>query len=694
MFQRRLMVFIALLVLVMLILLTRLVWLQYFQADVYLQKTQASFEKPPKWLETVRGNIYDCKGRTLATVQASYQVCLHYQLTALFDERFYEYQVTRTGRLKKHKGKNRDQLEDIVRQTTQQDLASAKSILDELAELCRISPQSLYESIAAINDRINDLQILRARKVYCRRHNIDYVSQPNMAAIREDFIRLVPDESERNYLIGREKVFEMTAAQPAISNISKDIALDVEERFSQKLLGGNVVVVVRPKKVRTYPYADVACHIIGHTGPAELSERSDSIPPTEEDLNAYFPFDRKGAQGAEYMFEPLLRGRRGWEYKDIYGRELAETIEPWLGTDVSLTLDIELQKTIQQLFEAKGYTGASVIIDVPTGQVRALVSVPTYDLNTYYHHDSYKQINDPDDPLKRRLNRALMVDYQPGSTVKPIMLLGALEGGFIQESDHILCDMGNKDWVGPPSDIENHGSFNAIDAIRESCNFYFVKVGERLGLEGMTAWLDRIGRNRRILAWPADYAGRSYRAFGETAGHVKPIGRTALSMADLRFVAFGRGSLDGSLLQIANTTATIARYGLHIDPTLVISPQTEQKQIPVASRHYARIVEKAMKAVVTDPRGSGYYAYQLPLWPEDQVKVYGKTGSTNYSLFTCYVRSMTDDTCLAVAVLVEVEEFGRLVAAPLSRDILKCCAQQGYLPETLGYLNADEVITY
>ena len=207
-------------------------------------------------------------------------------------------------------------------------------------------------------------------------------------------------------------------------------------------------------------------------------------------------------------------------------------------------------------------------------------------------------------------------------------------------------------------------------------------------------WLGRVGRDRQILAWPQAYQDRASRAFGETVGHFKPLGSAALRTADLRFVAIGRGSLDGSLLQVANTTATIARQGLHMDPALIQSPQVEQAQIPVASQHYAAIVEKAMEAVVVEPTGSGYPASQLPLWSPGEVDVYGKTGSTDYSLFTCYARCRADGRCLAVAVLVEVEEYGRDAAAPMARAILKSCGQHDYLPEPVNYLNEDEVVTY
>ena len=694
MFQRRLMVFIAVLVLMMGALLCRLAWLQLIRADAYLEKTEALFKRPPRWLETVRGNIYDCKGRALATVEASYQLGLHYNLTRLYDPRFWNYQIVRAGRLKKNRGRSREQVELDVDLEYQDDLDLAEGILAELAGLCHVSQETLRESIGHINDRLFDLQTLLARKAYCRKNEIAYVIQPNMAAIRDDFSRLVPDARQRESLIGKEKVAEMLVAQPVLRSISREIALSVEERFGQTRLGKVAPVVVVPKKTRNYPYRDVACHLIGHLGPVGVSELSGSIPPAPEDFQAYFAFDRRGDRGVESLFESLLRGQRGWEHKRIDGEDLEEPARAEMGTDVTMTLDIELQKDIQHLFESRSYCGAAVVIDVVTGCVRAMVSVPTYDLNTYYQYDFYNVINDPDDPLMRRWNRALSVDYQPGSTIKPIILLGALERDVVQESDRLDCDDSNKNWVGSPTDIHNHGLYNATDAVRQSCNFYFIKVGEKFGADGLVDWLGRMGGHRRILAWPEGFGDRAIRAFGETVGHYKPIGSASLRRADLRFVAIGRGAMDGSLLQVANSTATIARYGLTMAPTLIQSPQVFQEKSPVASQHHARIVEDAMAQVVADPLGSGYAAFDPPLWEPDEVIVYGKTGSTKYSLFTCYAKSQIGDDCLAVAVVVEVDRFGSEVAAPLTRMILKSCAEHDYLPETLSYLNEDEFITY
>jgi len=199
--------------------------------------------------------------------------------------------------------------------------------------------------------------------------------------------------------------------------------------------------------------------------------------------------------------------------------------------------------------------------------------------------------------------------------------LGALELDVVQALEQFNCDPRFKDWVGAPLDIHNHGLFNAADAIRQSCNFYFIKLGEKLGAERLTDWLGRIGHHRRILSWPPAFRDRAIKGFGETVGHVKPIGAASLRIADLRFVAIGRGSLDGSLLQVANSTAVIARYGLYLSPTLIQSPPVFQDRIRIASQHYSQIVEKAMAQVVADSRGSGFDAFQPPLWEPDEVIV-------------------------------------------------------------------------
>ncbi len=686
MFHRRLIVLILLLVLVMSVLVSRLAWLQIMQGQKYLDTTLDSFKLPAQWIDTVRGSILDCNNRGLAVMEASFDLCLHYELTRLYDERFWEYQHECLRRLKKHEGKTEDQLKEILEEKYGESRREADKILADLTDLCNVDLKSFHQSIHQLNNKINDLKMVRARRVYCNKNDMKYISMPGIESIRQDFKRLVPDDIERAYLIGKEKIMEMNQEHTVLNSVSKDVALRVEEVYSLSKVGSIQPVSIQPVKKRVYPYGDVACHLLGQVGPSSVSELSGSHPPAEKDFQAYHLSDRKGDWGIEKMFEPMLRGRRGWEYKDIQGNHIIEPVARELGKDVILTIDIELQKAIQELFEAENYIGAAVVIDVPTGYVRSMVSVPTYDLNTYYAHKNYKAINDPKDPGKRIMNRAISKNYQPGSTVKPMILLGALSMGVAHSGESIECHARLKDWRGYPKEIKNHGLLDEVAALRESCNFYFIKLSQRMGPKRLSAWLDNIGRGRKILAWPMLFKDESY-GFQETRGNLKPVRSQVMSVPESRFSSIGRGALDGSILHVANDAATIARNGVFMSPTIVKYPDPQQKTVRVASVRQARTVVKGMYEVVNHVRGTAHKAfYPDVLWEPEEAVIYGKTGSTDYALFSCFVKA-ADGKCIALGLLVEQKDAGGgEVAAPMARKILALCGDLGYLPEPNVYI--------
>src|SRR5439155_16333251 len=138
-----------------------------------------------------------------------------------------------------------------------------------------------------------------------------------------------------------------------------------------------------------------------------------------------------GRGGIEALAEPILRGQRGRVLRTEGEEKPLETVEAVSGRDVNVTIDIELQASIAKLFkdvfmkDADGrfqnigeMLGAAVVLDVPTGEVRALVSNPTYDLNTF--DQEYARLS-ADDFRRPFLNRATQMALEPGSTVKPMV---------------------------------------------------------------------------------------------------------------------------------------------------------------------------------------------------------------------------------------------------------------------------------
>ncbi len=695
MFQRRLKIFIGFWLIALAILAARLVWLQIIDAPKYASEAGKLLERSPRWLETVRGTIYDCKGRPLARDAGSYQICLSYKLMRFYDERFWQYQ--RLAYRQKHKSKTIKEQNQYINEKYLPKYRESQKLLAELAKICQVKTTEIVTKIHKINQNIYILRANRARRKWYRDHKLPVVPVKNAQGVVEDLQRIVPDKNERLARIYQLDVLEMTIPQPVLT-VSRNQAFAVEDRLvGQSLMGGRLPyqatnkadrpIMVTINKIRKYPWHSAACHILGQMGPVlKPKSRPRTVPPTVQDLSDYYLGDRRGAWGIEKLFENRLRGRRGWEQRNKEGKVITR-IDPVYGHNVKLTIDIKLQKAVQDILNGNNdtkqrYHAAAVVIDVDTAGILAMVSTPGFDLDKYYLKDQYKLVNNPADPDKRITNRALSVNYQTGSTIKPSMLMGILQAGLINENTIFDCDKANVWWQGPPYDIENHGPVSPIEAVQHSCNFFFIKVATLMGPARTVNWLHTVGFGRRILAWPATVSpARAISSFHETPGHVCPIGRTIPSEFDLRFIGIGRGALDGSVLQMANSAATIARNGIFINPRLIITPACPVKRIALASANNIDIVQRAMYAVINKPGGTAYQAFEPLPWDENVVKLYGKTGTTDNSIFICYARPAAGlGRCIAIAVLAEVNEHGSAVAAPLTRRILLALADYNYLP--------------
>jgi len=685
MFQRRLKILIVLVLVGLAILVARLAWLQTVRAPQYAREAVRLLQRRPAWLETVRGSIYDVKGRLLAQDVPGYRLCLHYKLTRLYDERFLRY----------CHGSNDPENSAIgTREEFDRDRKQADRWLGELARICSVPLTEILNDIDRINDTVFVIAAARTRQGWYRTNNLACTPQPDGQAILDDLARVIPDEPQRLSAIfsPENEVTEMRWAHPVIEPIDSDRAFTIEERFIGTMLQGSDTdrpVCIKAEKMRRYIQGTSLCHIIGQLDPVQAPALG-SRPvgePDEQQRRDYYLGDRQGSWGIECVFEDYLRGSRGWEQRSL-DEEIApqRRIEPVYGSDVFLTVDIDLQEQIAAVIAGKNcletpYYGSAVVIDVPTGQVRAMVSVPGFDLNSYYQYDQFKAINDENDPQNRKANRGLSVNYCPGSTIKPMILLGALEMALINGNTSFYCP-GREPDKPPPQcwSIYGHGDLAAHRAICESCNSYFIQAGQLMGSQRVVDWLRLIGMGRCIMAWPEQIeADRVLTGFRETTGHIAPQGQDIPSGTTLRFMSIGRGALDGSILQIANNMATIARNGCFQRPVLVVHPKVDSQPVRIASLTNARIVQDAMKAVIYEPAGTAYKPFNPPIWPEQEVTLFGKTGSTENSLFGCFARA-ADGRCLAIAVVLDTEAHGTEVAAPLAADILRVCGRLGYLP--------------
>ncbi|MCJ7730534.1 MAG: hypothetical protein MUO27_11760, partial [Sedimentisphaerales bacterium] len=468
-------------------------------------------------------------------------------------------------------------------------------------------------------------------------------------------------------------------------------------------------VQILPEAKRVYSYGSVAAQTIGWVGPATQEE--DKKLFADDRLARYLDSEVCGREdGAEYVCETVLRGRRGEEIYDV-DRTLVSNTETQLGEDVTLTLDIELQKKIENYLLDQNLNPnckmptAAVVIDVEKGDILALVSTPTFDLNNARYN--YRNIStDPNTPM---LNRALNKHYPPGSVIKPVILIAGLEDGKITPDEIISCpaQKAPQGWPScwlyiryPGSCHDNEWSNNARNAIKGSCNIYFSRLADRIDPVVLQQWLFKFGYGRQIHLSPFDSndsnetrgTGHESRDLRQAQGQIStdiPNGTISnfeqlpsLIPAERSHFGIGQGNLRATPLQVANAMATIARHGVYKSPRLFLTPNDTSDEIVLGiSPDTLQVVRDGMSAVVNEQGGTAYNTFAYTDFGRQAVKVYGKTGSTEKP-DSAWFAGFAEDTkgrSISIAVVVEGGQSGPRDAAPLARDIIQFCIEAGYI---------------
>ncbi len=293
---------------------------------------------------------------------------------------------------------------------------------------------------------------------------------------------------------------------------------------------------------------------------------------------SYALTDKTGKNGIESAFEEYLRGYKGTKKITVNAaKEISESYSliPGAGNSVFLTIDQNLQEIASKSLAnqimavtseeaiANGLhpAGAVVVQDVRTGAVLACASYPDFSLNTYYE-DYSSLANDPGKPL---WNRTLQSTYSPGSTMKPVIAIAALEEGIIDADSICYCE-GTYEYLDQTFACFGktaHGGINVEQALQHSCNIFFFEMARQLGIEKMNTYSSlfglgqvtgiEIGESEGILA------GIAYR---ESLGMGWKAGETLLA-------AIGQSDNSFTPLQLTNYCATIANGGTRYTPYLV-----------------------------------------------------------------------------------------------------------------------------
>ena len=688
MYHYRLKILIMLCVGGLIIAVGRLLTLQTFQAQKARQELADMRIMSLKQRPTVRGKILDRYGNPLALDKPVFFLHINYQLTRYRDSRWREAMIGRA----QTDGKTQAEIErEFYQEKWKQPLEDLEQSIDLAWQLANVSREEIEDNIKQINDQIWEM----SRYVWWKRRNAE--------------------KSWNEYSDERESISTRDIVAVDLEEMKQTYPL-VELKTPQDLQHAQIELLhlkhlkIKSEAKRSYPYDSAACQLIGWVAPWRKSEAEIF---KDDDYMSYTPGEVVGKFGLEKVYEPVLRGRRGAVRYDIEGN-LLERIEPQYGQDLRLTIDIDLQRKIESMLAnntLEGKPSAAVVLEVANNDILAMASIPVFDLNTIRQEDNYNRIFNPKNPNKLWEHKALERNYPPGSTVKPLILIAGLEEKKTWPDETISCS-----YQPPPSSWprcisqrkfnnphDNKWANNARNAIRGSCNIYFSRLANRLDARDLQEWLYKFGYGQDILPTflPEDIsekkaAGRHIRqAAGSIIYGVQTEAYTEFSqvpeipskrMSEKRYWGIGQGNLRVTVLQVANALSAIARGGTYKQPRLIDAAGDALNQPAEYSLGLSRrtldTVRDGMWAVANEDGGTAYKVFRdSPLRTQRNLKIYGKTGSTqnpSMAWFECFAEEQSG-RAIVIVVLVEGGLSGSGEAAPLGEMILDLCNRAGYI---------------
>ena len=485
----------------------------------------------------------------------------------------------------------------------------------------------------------------------------------------------------------RRRPFEQTPIKFNLSEEEQAILAVNEHRLDG--------VKVSARLSRFYPKRDLFAHVVGYVG--RINEREISlIDPIQ-----YSGTDSIGKVGLEKFYENSLLGSVGSEHVETNARgrvmRVLNKVDPDSGSDLVLHVDSNLQQIAFDAFA--GERGALVAMDVKTGGVLAMVSAPSYDANLFVSGISQKNyselLNSADNPM---FNRAIQGQYPPGSTVKPLFGLIALDNKTVSPSTRIedpgffFMEGIERPWRDHNSERGGHGKgVDLAKAIIESCDVFFYKMGIKTGINILSSNSSAFGLGAKTgIDLPGEATGiMPSRTWKKESRNASWFNGDTINMS------IGQGFMLSTPLQLAVMTARIASKGKIIEPRLVKSVggidlvPAKTKQIKEIDPKYWDYIHDSMKGVVHSARGTATSINRGLTYT-----MAGKTGTAqvvsisadedydksklikrqwDHALFIAF--APFDDPQIAVGLIVENGEHGSSAAAPIARSVIDAYLQ-------------------
>jgi penicillin-binding protein 2 len=493
-------------------------------------------------------------------------------------------------------------------------------------------------------------------------------------------------------------VLEQNRYYKLVENISPETVLEFAahpERFPG--------VRLEQRIRRMYPTSDLACAVVGYVEPTP--DADDSEPGAPQALSSGV-----GRSGVEGFYDSFLCGEPGEIRDEVTAQAGVSRVlgarPPRPGRDVTLTLDLQVQRFAEELLERPvqpepsqrhapaaeepadrgggNPSGAIVVLDVRSGAVLAAATAPRFDLNVAARPGSPEAQAlscRPDSPL---FSRVVQMTLPPGSTFKPVVALGAIKHGidpretffcrgYLHEPDKFRCLIYRHHGVG-------HEVVTMSDAIVRSCNVYFFHLAEVMGGHEVAGWGTRFGFGERT---GLDLAGEDSGSMPTWASPATDRRRSG-SEGEQFSLAIGQGTILATPVQVAVMMAAISNGGLRVVPHVrrdAVQPPRPIDGIDPDSDAALAVVRHALERVVADPRGTGHEHVYLP-----EIDIAGKTGTAqsgsslgDHAWFVGYFPAKKPE--FAIVVVLTHAGSGAHAAGSRARELVKRMIELGYFAQ-------------
>ena len=491
------------------------------------------------------------------------------------------------------------------------------------------------------------------------------------------------------------------------------------EKFSKLNLYLHEIEGAKPvlSTSRFYPYSNDLVHIIGYVGEASI----DDIRKNKKIEENFVPGLKVGKIGIENSTDQILIGNYGIKRYEVNssGKKIREISykKETQGENLRTTIDLEVQRLAQKLLD--NLAGSICAMDIYSGEIIALASSPTYDPNKFTYginKKDWKAIKN--NKLRPLINKSIAGLYSPGSTIKPLVALAALEYGIINPKLKVKCKGHDHPYelYGQKYHCwkkEGHGIMSLRNAIKQSCDTYFYEVARLLGVDKLSIIAKRYGLGSKVLEniFPEEKKG-----LVPTTKWKKQVLEQSWYLGETVITGIGQGYIQTTPIQLCLMTAQLANGGFKIKPNIIYNNNLNYEEIlskiqfeknkPVEANIlqdrninlYEKLYKnsKNIKIVLDAMYGSTNEQFGTSFGSRHKDKKYryaGKTGTSQVRRITEKDRELDLDTSeieyknrdhalfvafapydkpkYAISVLVEHGGSGSKAAAPLANKLIK-----------------------